>query len=209
MKSEISYKIQVLSQASSQDLKDQVILLSETKNFLQSLKKKFLEMDPLASNTKEDSREFSLNYINSSNKNLIKKDSASFNNLFSQYNKTKRSLNNEKSPRFAENLELEIDNLKRNLMNKIDEAIIESPKRSFSENRSNSQEIKDLINEKESLERVRGSALKTKENKDPNIRKKSENSSDELQRKDDKIHALKQTYIFSKNFEFFLKVSNS
>ena len=98
--------------------KDHQTILQETKSFLQSLKTKMLE---------------------DSNANV--KD---FTGLLSQYKRSVKTLETiqrpierpmiEKSERNLD-LELEINSLKKNIMNKIDEAIVASPMKSDRENR--------------------------------------------------------------------------
>lgn len=99
-------------------------------------------------------------------------------------------MNKDGPTEFVESLESEIQNLKRTLMNKIDEAILESPKRTFKEKKSNSQEIKEMIREKEVLEKARNSFYNKKENEDPNI-DDSVHSKQELSKREEKIKILK------------------
>ena len=162
------------------------MILAETKNFLQSLKKRFLE-------------------ANEENKD--------FNNLYSQYKRTKKSLDSEKNTIFAENLEKEIKNLKKNIMNKIDEAIVNSPIKVSQKSKREMTEIKDLIEEKDALEKEKIRNLiehkeevierleekivkKDRENTDPNVKGKGEMEEKlyklkvKLSKKDEKIEEL-------------------
>jgi hypothetical protein len=136
--------------------KDHQTILQETKSFLQSLKTKMLE---------------------DSNANV--KD---FTGLLSQYKRSVKTLETmqrpierpmiEKSERNLD-LELKINSLKKNIMNKIDEAIVASPMKSDRENREEALEIKGLLEEKEALEREKLHKIIEKnqgaENKDPNL----------------------------------------
>ena len=81
-----------------------------------------------------------------------------FTGLLSQYKRSVKTLETmqrpierpmiEKSERNLD-LELKINSLKKNIMNKIDEAIVASPMKSDRENREEALEIKGLLEEKE------------------------------------------------------------
>lgn len=186
-----------------QELSDNQLILSETKNFLQSLKTRFLEM-------------------NEENKD--------FNNLYSQYKRTKKSLETtdrptrfsselpesmKKSPNFAEDLGKEINNLKKTIMNKIDEAILVSPERSTKGNKfnknndSNRTENKEILLDKKAKTNLEVDERKREiENNDPNIKdEKAYWYKMKLGKKDEKILELKYylpfLYNIVKNLNFY------